>query len=527
MKSLKYIILLVLAVQFVSCSEDFLERSSKGAPSTANFWKSDADAIIGTNAIYSRLDEQPMYGRGYMWLINANDDMIDGRNKGVAAEIKNFTTDGNISYLNRGWKDRWLTIKLCNDVIRSLKTAEAKELISDEVRNNCLGQAYFISAWTYIELAYRFGDDKMGIPILNEEDPLDYFVPREKNVQVNYDYAMDLLKKAESLLPYLTDMPESELGRAHKDAAYAYMTKIAIYTEQWDDAITYANKVINSPSGRALIDTDTPEKDYLSVFSPDNNTSSEYIWSIVSNQYQGSILPGVMLENKAWGKYNGWGYFQPTKDLDDEFEAGDFRRKATLITDGDTMKNFFGEDFVWHQSSNNLTGYMFSKYLQPFLNESPIGNTINSNGNAPSTTLWIPMLRFSEIILWKAEAKLMKGQNADAEINMIRDRAGLAPKSNCTMDDLKHERRCEFGGEFTDRHFDLVRWGDAEATYAKPLHGMKYTYDENGALASSEEVEVWGSRTFKPQYHHIWPIPPTQIEKSIGTKGELIQNEGW
>lgn len=527
MKNIKYILLILLAIQFVSCSEDFLDRTPKGAPSSSNFWQTEEDAILGTNAIYSKLDAEEMYGRGYMWLINASDDMIDGRNKGVAGELKNFVSDGNVGYLKDSWRNHWATIKICNDVIRNIKAMDEEGLISADVRDNCLGQAYFVSAWMYVELAYHYGDDKMGIPILNEEDPTNYFRPREVNVQVNYDYALDLLQKAEDLLPYVHEMDAEDLGRPHKDAATAYMAKIALYTEQWDDVITYTNEVISSPSGRALIDTDTPEEDFHSVFKVENNTSSEYIWSVVSNEIEGSMLPGVMLENKGWGRYNGWGYFQPVKDLDDEFEEGDYRRKATLITHGDTIKNFFGEDFVWYQTSNSLTGFMFSKYLDPYQNADPIGNTINTSGDYVTTDLWIPLLRFSEIILWKAEAKLMKGENADAEINMIRDRAGLAPKTNCTMEDLKHERRCEFAGEFADRHFDLVRWGDAEAAYALPLHGNIGTYDENNNLVSTEVKEVWPARTYNPLYHHVWPLPPSEIEKSIGTEGELEQNAGW
>lgn len=527
MKNLKYIILALLAIQFASCSEDFLERTPEGAPSSSNYWQTEEDAIQGTNAIYSKLDAEEMYGRGYMWLINASDDMIDGRNKGVAGELKNFTSDGNVGYIKNSWRDHWATIKICNDVVRAIKTMDEEGLISASTRDFCLGQAYFVSAWMYVELAYHYGDDKMGVPILNEEDPTDYFRPREANVQVNYDYALDLLQKAESLLPYFHELSSTDKGKPHKDAATAYMAKIAVYTEQWDDVITYTDKVMSSPSGRGLIDTDNPAEDFHSVFTIENNTSSEYIWSVVSNEQEGSMLPGVMLENKGWGRYNGWGYFQPVKDLDDEFEEGDYRRKATLITDGDVIENFFGEDFTWYQTSNNLTGFMFSKYLDPYQNANPIGNTINTSGDYVTTDLWIPLLRYAEIVLWKAEAKLMKGQNADTEINMIRDRAGLAPKSNCTIDDLKHERRCEFAGEFADRHFDLVRWGDAQAAYAKPLSGIIYTYNENNNMISSVEQEVWPGRNYNPSYHHVWPLPPTEIEKSIGTEGELVQNAGW
>ncbi len=192
-----------------------------------------------------------------------------------------------------------------------------------------------------------------------------------------------------------------------------------------------------------------------------------------------------------------------------------------------TIENFFGEDFAWNQTSNNLTGFMWSKYLDVFQNESPIGNTINTSGDYVTTDLWMPLIRHAEIILWKAEAKLMKGENADTEINMIRNRAGLASKTNCTMDDLKHERRCEFAVEFSDRHFDLVRWGDAQDAYAMPLHGNQGTYDGDGNLVSTEVTEVWPARSYNPTYHHVWPLPPNEIEKSKGTEGELMQNAGW
>ena len=79
------------------------------------------------------------------------------------------------------------------------------------------------------------------------------------------------------------------------------------------------------------------------------------------------------------------------------------------------------------------------------------------------------------------------------------------------MTDLKRERRCELAGEWTDRHFDLVRWGDAQATYAQPLH------DYDG-------VVIYPARNFNPAIHSVWPIPPDEIAVS---KGTLTQNQGW
>jgi hypothetical protein len=136
---------------------------------------------------------------------------------------------------------------------------------------------------------------------------------------------------------------------------------------------------------------------------------------------------------------------------------------------------------------------------------------VNSNGDKPSTALNLPLLRYADVLLMKAEALLMQNKNADKEINAIRKRAGLDPIANATMTDLKRERRCELAGEWTDRHFDLIRWGDAQTVYAQPLH-------------HADGHVIYASRSFNPKIHHVWPIPPDEIAVS---KNTLSQNQGW
>ena len=215
-----------------------------------------------------------------------------------------------------------------------------------------------------------------------------------------------------------------------------------------------------------------------------------------------------MLENKGWGQYNGWGYFQPTKELYDEYETGDLRRSATILKIGDKF-TFNGTERTY-ASSNSLTGYQFNKYMDAFKYPLSSGH-VSANGDYPCTDLAVPIMRYAEVILIKAEAMLMMGQNADQEINRIRVRAGLTPKTGCTLADLKHERRCELAGEWADRHRDLVRWGDAQANYAKPLHGI------NGQI-------VWAARNFNPSVHNVWAVPQVEI---VNSKGVIKQNEGW
>jgi hypothetical protein len=115
----------------------------------------------------------------------------------------------------------------------------------------------------------------------------------------------------------------------------------------------------------------------------------------------------------------------------------------------------------------------------------------------------------------------MQGQNGDAPLNMVRARAGLDPKTDATMEDLKHERRVELAGEFANRHFDLVRWGDAEAAYSQPLHGRLHS-DRANPDSPYTIGEIWPARNFDASTMGVWPIP-TRVVSSSG----IEQNKGW
>ncbi|WP_294276884.1 RagB/SusD family nutrient uptake outer membrane protein [uncultured Chryseobacterium sp.] len=490
-----------ISVMLLSCTGE-LDVQPEGTPTEASFWKTENDLITGANAMYRPLADSEFYGRGLFWFINASDDMVTGRAKSEPDNAKNFSSN----YIAAGdletqWNKRYTVIGVANRVIRNVDNIQA----SSAVKNKYLGEALFMSSRMYFELAYNYGNDKAGVPIIDRtKDPDPNPIPRAANVMENYNYIVQDLKKAAELLPFQEQLPAKDYGRPHKVAAWALLAKVYLFMKDWQNASYWANEVITKGNRNLLTN-------YTDVFKAENNYSSEYIWSVPSTpkfNSIGSILPGVMLENKGWGQYNGWGYFQPTKELYDEYETGDVRRSATILKIGDKF-TFNGTERTY-ASSNSFTGYQFNKYMDAFKYPLNSGH-VSANGDYPCTDLAVPIMRYAEVILIKAEAMLMMGQNADQEINRIRVRAGLASKTGCTLADLKHERRCELAGEWADRHRDLVRWGDAQANYAKPLHGI------NGQV-------VWAARNFNPSVHNVWAVPQVEI---VNSKGVIKQNEGW
>jgi len=504
----KYILLLLLVICFGACTKK-LDIVPEGSPSAGNFWQTKDDAISGANAMYEFFDDENFYGRGFWWFINASDDMVTGRVKAQGDNIKNFNASfiGG-DYTEGQWKMRYVVIKRANDVINNVPNIDMDESLKKRI----IGEAYFLSGLMYFQLTANYGNDKAGVPIADRENPSNASpIARAASADENYEYIAKDLKMAAQLLPYFDTYATTDYGRAHKTAAWALLSKVYLYKKDYANAELYADSVINSGKHALL-------PNFSDVFTIANNWSKEYIWSAFCTAKGtggwGSILPGVMLENKGWGLYNGWGYYMPTQELYNEYEVGDKRREATILKPGDNFL-FFGESRTY-ASTNSLSGYQFRKYMEPFGYANPIGTYLSPNGDHPTTALNLPLIRYAEVILIKAEAKLMQGKNADDEINMIRKRAwGNAdnyPKvTGAKMADLKHERRCELAGEWSDRHRDLVRWGDAQAAYAKPLHGYGGT-------------QVWPARNYDPAIHNVWPVPQTEIDNS---QGVIKQNTGW
>lgn len=509
---------LALSLAMSACNNEFTNLTPLGSITTGNYWQTEEDAITAANGLYEHWDNDHLFGRGIMYLIAACDDFQQGRTDAAAAAIRNFQATGQEGRIANIYPMLYTVIQRANNILKYVPDME----IAEDIKNRVLGEAYFARGHAYFWLAPRFGDHRAGIPIVTLENMEDAHFPRPSSVIDNYQLIAEDMKKAAELLPYFTAYAAADLGRAHKDAANAYLAKTYLYwarydNSKWADVVTYCDLVINSPTGRRLINTGNPEEDFASVFYVENNFSTEYVFSTVSNNERGQILPGVMLENTGWGLYNGWGTFSPVLELYNAFEPGDYRKKATLLEFGDEF-TFLGSPRRYY-SGNSWTGIQFNKYMHPY--RFPQDVHLNPNGDYPTTNLNTPLIRFAEILLMKSEALIMQGQNGDAPLNLVRERAGLAPISGATIAHLKQERRVELAGEYADRHLDLVRWGDAREAYSKPATGRNHT-NKTDPDSPFEVYETWPGRNFNPDIHHVWPIPPNTIAVS-----GIEQNQGW
>lgn len=180
---------------------------------------------------------------------------------------------------------------------------------------------------------------------------------------------------------------------------------------------------------------------------------------------------------------------------------------------------------------------MINKYMDPFKHANMTDTYVNANGDWPTCRIMFPLMRYAEMLLFRAEAYLMTGNAgaATADINTLRQRSHLAPlKGTATMADLYHERRCELAFEMTDHLGDLKRWAASSNAEIKALalkelnaHPRVRAYSDRSNPESDFKVIDYEDYRDKAAYDsHMMVFPyPSDVISKYG--GKLKQNPNY
>lgn len=544
MKKLYLSVLAVSALLFGSCS-DFLDVQPEGSAITNAYFTNDQQAIDAIDGLYKPLHKETVFGRDLFWEQGAACDIVWGR-------TRNFNSLATLSYtgdeepLRNSFDTFYQVMSRANWIIKQLLDKETRTELSD-VEKRSLGEAYFMRGMTHFLVAYRYGTDKQGVPFVRYEDfegEYDNSIPpQQPTVMDNYRLIIEDMDSAIEYLPKFEEYTEDERGRAHQAAAVAYKAKVYAYwatwdESQWNNVITIVG-LLETEYGRDLAQT------FDELFSSDfaDYWNAEYIWSIPSTggvNGGGSDFPGVVLENKGWGVYNGWGQIKPTFDIYEEMAkdgAGNDRLVRSILEYNQEFQ-FFGETMRFASSSDLEAGFQVNKYMDPFKYANAIADGyVNPNGDWPTARVNFPLIRFAEMLLFRAEAYIMTNQPelALSDLNRIRERSNLTLLDHTpTMTDLYHERRCELAFEFTDHLFDLKRWhrssnSEIKALAEKELNSRPRVrnYEDRTSPTSAFTIGYYADYPNKEPYQDymmVFPYSPEQVTKSNGL---LKQNEGY
>ena len=541
----KYISIIALSGLVLSSCSDFLDVQSEGNPTTNAYFTNDQQAIDAIDGLYAPIHQETGFGRELFWEQGAACDIVWGRTRGYNT-LATFAYTGDESPISDTFNMFYQNMSRSNWIIKQLLNKKKTTQLTD-VETRSLGEAYFMRGMAHFWIAYRYGTDEQGVPFVRYEDfEGDYdnsIPPQLASVTDNYQAIIDDMDQAISYLPKFEEYSDDDKGRAHQAAAVAYKVKVYAYWATWDegkwnDVIAMVNELENT-YGRDLAPT------FAEIFSSDfaDFWSAEYIWSIPSTGGStggGVEFPGIVLENKGWGIYNGWGQLKPSYDIYEEMAkdgAGNDRLVRSILEYNQEFE-FFGEKRRFFSVSDLEAGFQINKYMDPFKHKDATNEGyVNTNGDWPTARINFPLIRFAEMLLFRAEAYLMTGKPelAKADLNRIRVRSNLQPlEGTPTMKDLYHERRCELAFEYTDHLFDLKRWHRSSNAEIKELaakelnaHPRVRIYEDRSNPESTFTIgdyEDYKEKKTYEDYMMVFPYPSNQITKS---NGKLKQNKGY
>lgn len=247
-------------------------------------------------------------------------------------------------------------------------------------------------------------------------------------------------------------------------------------------------------------DNKTPIINTVSGYKDDGFSSVDYLDPITGRVFAPA------------GVLNAWVNREPRFYADITFDGQRWLNTSEGVVI--TSTQFNGNSGKGRGSSNDYTktGYIVRK-------SAPLGNW--REGNRVCI-----LLRVSQIYLDYAEA-LQESDPGNPDIlkyiNLIRERAGIPqygtelPVPTDMRQAIRDERRVELAFE-TNRYFDVRRWGIAEQTEDKPIHGMNI--EEDGADFFKRTVTE--NRIFEKK-NYFFPLP----ERDLNINRALVQNTGW
>ena len=463
-------ILLAICIVFTvsNCSNEYLETPSLTQIAEGNFWQSESDAFLALNGVYSSLQARSLYGGslnafqgipGYDCLGDNSFNQYKWEGPGVFMEGNYDPTNRQFSGI---WDDSYRGIARVNGVIKNVKDI-SEDLVPLETKDALLGQAYFLRALLYFNLAVYFED----APLITEPQTLETaYVAKNTYAEITEQIIEDL-KFAIDALP--ASHPDNLYGYATKGAALGLFARVQLYNKQYDGEFGVLALTQEAMGLGYML-----HPNYGALFTPANETSAEIVFAVrffanpVSNNGEtfSATFNGTPkvdqrpMPNLVKDYYCTDGLpitSSPLYSAADERLNRDPRALATIYFKNDQ----FLDDPVRVFPGNGPTKYGMRKYIR----RGPDADG-NGTGGAGSQDFYI--LRYADILLMRAEAFAETNDipGARSLINQVRGRVGMpsiesvegAVNQQQMIEIVRHERRVELALEGL-RFMDLKRWG--------------------------------------------------------------------
>jgi starch-binding outer membrane protein, SusD/RagB family len=520
MKKIFIITLITTGLLTISSCKKVLDYTPTGVLSSSDLTSPDAIEGLVTSA-YAAIGNGDMIGPIYSnWVygsVRSDDAYKGGGGTGDVGEIDamehyNLVTPTMDAFVFRTWKNLFKSIGRANVALRAVNSLPDADFPNKKI---WLAELRFLRAHSYftMKLLYKnipiFDENATDAEILKVSNTLSNEESWNK-IAADFQYAIDNLP-----------VTQTDIARANKPAAQAYLAKLRLYQAYTQDAthrvtginasrlqevVTLTQAVISS--GKYSLSSDIANN-----FLPETENGPESVFAIQFTINDGTTSGRLSFEdglNYPHGapQYGCCGFHAPSQNLVNAHttDANGLPNFTTFNNSVANLSTATVDPRLDHTVGIDGHPYKYDN-TKPFSNSwvrdpGVYGNfhTMRNQQLASSSSYFklgpfmgtaknYDILRYDDILLMQAEAYIELGQHANALplINQIRTRAAAStgklkkadgsfasnynaqpyPAASWTQayarQALQWERRLEFATEGA-RFFDLVRWGIAAQT---------------------------------------------------------------
>ncbi len=462
---------------------------------------------------------------------------------------------------NKKWERLFTSISRTNNALARLKEMDDADYAK---RTQRMAEMRFLRGHYYFDLKILYKQ----LPWIDETASASD-IEKISNTQFTSDELWT--KIADDFRYAAINLPvdQTEAGRPHMNTAKAYLSKVLLYQsyeqdethnvininqEKLNEVVTLIDEVI--ASGKFSL-----EPDFANPFLWESENGLESVWAIQRSHDDGTNTGNIdfsaMLNNPMSLELGCCWFHIPSQNLVNAFKtdaAGLPQFESFNDTDLDLTNNTvdprldhtvaqpgrpwkYETSLIYDEDEWARQPGIYGPFSSLKENVSPNCECFERLPPFMSSSKNTILIRYADVLLWKAEALIELGRESEAMpiINQVRARAqnstarlqdgmgmdlsnyniaqydGTGWNQDFARKALRWERRLELAME-GHRFFDLVRWGIADETLNEYF------------LTEKEKREYLNTAGFVAGKHEYMPIPQQQINLS---NGNYKQNKGY
>ncbi|MFH7018606.1 RagB/SusD family nutrient uptake outer membrane protein [Flavobacterium sp. FlaQc-47] len=444
---------LILFSIFLSC-DNFIDVELPNSQLTANsVYEDKTTANAAMTQVYAKMRDSGLFTGYAFGLSNLMGNYTDelafyGNPQEGTTDFYNGIVLPSNSSIKSLWNNSYNQIYGANAILEGV--ANSANLLSTD-RDQLKGEALFTRALIHFYLANLFG----SIPYIRTTDYQKNSMISKEPANAVYGNCIEDLNLAVALLPGTYKSPDRT--RPNKFSARALLSRVYLYTQQWDEASNEASAVLNNTA----------------LYSVESNLNKTFLKESTATiwQFSPNTATGNSLEAQTF-----------------VFTVGPPPLSALTTTLVNTFTTADKRKLSWIASvtKEGATWYYSSKYKSKITSAS---------------TEYSVLLRLSEMYLIRAEARAHAGDliGSKEDLNVIRNTAGLlnttAISQSEILEAILKERQLEFFCEFGHRFFDLKRFNALDTA----LPSVKPGWSSYKAQLPLPESELLLNKNLIPQ----------------------------